>query len=127
MCADKCLISFREDDLTCLEMICLVNCYSKHYRFFAYANTLYSYLASDEKVDEHLHDKFDDFVGLEPDQEERDQQTYKAGGEPTSTQWYADIREHHAQLATCRRTQSGSTRSGDSAGGSHEGRILSGS
>ena len=35
---------------------------------------------------------------MEPDQEERGQQPYKAGGEPTSTKWYADIREHNAQL-----------------------------
>ena len=77
MCADKCLTSFREDDLTRSEMTCLVNCYSKHYRFFAYANTLYAYLVSGEKVDEHLKDTFDDFVGMEPDQEEGGQQPEK--------------------------------------------------
>ena len=66
-CSDKCLktSSFREDDLTRSEMTCLVNCYSKYYRYFAYANTLYTYLVSGEQVDTHLRENYDDFVGLD--------------------------------------------------------------
>ncbi len=67
-CSDKCLTVFREDDLTRSEMTCLVNCYSKHYRYFAYANTLYAYLVTGEAVDDHLRDNFEDFVGLEPEE-----------------------------------------------------------
>ncbi len=54
-------MSFREDDLTRSEMTCLVNCFSKHYRFLAYANTLYTYLISGEGVEEHIKDNYEDF------------------------------------------------------------------
>ena len=43
-----------------------MNCYNKHYRFFAYANSLYTYIIAGERVDDHLRDNYDDFAGLDP-------------------------------------------------------------
>ena len=67
-CSDKCLKSFREDDLTRSETTCLVNCYGKHYRFFAYANTLYSYIVSGEQVDGHIKENYEDFIGMDEEE-----------------------------------------------------------
>ena len=51
-------------------MPCLVNCYSKHYRFLAYANTLYTYLIKGEEVDEHIKENYNDFFPAEMRAEE---------------------------------------------------------
>ena len=58
-CADKCMksYSFREDDITKNESVCLQNCMHKYYRYLAYGNTLYSFLVStDGAVDKFIED-----------------------------------------------------------------------
>ncbi|CDW75330.1 UNKNOWN [Stylonychia lemnae] len=51
-CADKCIKTFREDDLTRSETVCLMNCYNKYYRYLAYSNTLYSYIINTDFLDD---------------------------------------------------------------------------
>ena len=46
-CAERCLTSFKEDDLTRTENRCMHNCFHKYYRYLAYSNTLYSYMTAD--------------------------------------------------------------------------------
>ena len=55
-CSKPCLkkSSFRDDDLTRAESDCLNKCFHKHYRYLAYANTLYTYLVSDGAVDKFI-------------------------------------------------------------------------
>lgn len=49
-CLDKCLKSFREDDLTRSEITCLNNCYNKYYRHLAYTNTIYQVLTNGDEI-----------------------------------------------------------------------------
>ena len=53
-CLDKCLKSFREDDLTRNELNCLNNCYHKYYRHLAYSNTVYQVLTSGDEIKDLL-------------------------------------------------------------------------
>lgn len=53
-CSDRCIKTFREDDLTRTEMNCLMNCYNKYYRYMAYSTTLYTYITNSDKVDEYM-------------------------------------------------------------------------
>ena len=65
-CSDRCLTSYREDDLTRGEMNCLVNCYNKSYRFLAYSSTLFTYLVSGDpsKIDDHIKQNYDELLSL---------------------------------------------------------------
>ena len=51
-CADKCFKDMRNDDLSRQESHCLHNCFHKHYRYLAHANTVYSFLVSGGKLDQ---------------------------------------------------------------------------
>ena len=84
-CGDKCLKTFREDDLTRSETTCLVNCYTKHYRFLAYASTLYTYIVSGEQVDGHIRENYEDFIGMDDDKEETVSQPVNEGIPVAST------------------------------------------
>ena len=63
-CSDRCLTSFREDDLTRGEMSCMVNCFGKSYRYLAFSNTLYTYLVSGSpgQIDDHIRDNYEDSI-----------------------------------------------------------------
>jgi len=59
-CGKTCLnrVSFREDDISRAENDCLSNCFHKNYRYLAYANTLFSYLVSENgKIDGHIENQ----------------------------------------------------------------------
>ena len=47
-----------------------MNCFSKHYKYLAYANTLYTYLLNPgQKVDQHIKDNYEDFkFGIEDEE-----------------------------------------------------------
>ena len=50
-------------------MLCIVNCFSKHYRFLAYSNALYTYLVKGQDVEDHIKDNYEDFnVDIAPDE-----------------------------------------------------------
>ena len=70
-CADRCLTSYREDDLTRGEMACLVNCYNKSYRYLAYSSTLFTYLVSGDpnKVDDHIKQNYESLLSLSDEEE----------------------------------------------------------
>ena len=53
-CASRCMQSFTDDDFNSREKQCLTNCFHKHYRYLAYANSLYSYLVADEQMDKEI-------------------------------------------------------------------------
>ena len=53
-CAARCLKTFSDDDFTSREKQCLTNCFHKHYRYMAYANSLYSYLVADEETSKRI-------------------------------------------------------------------------
>ena len=38
-----------------------MNCFNKHYRYMVYANTLFTYLTGDDKVDDHIKANYSDF------------------------------------------------------------------
>ena len=64
-------MTFREDDLTRSETTCLMNCFSKHYRYLAYANSLYSYLIAGDssKMDDHIKDNYEGVMGIGEEEE----------------------------------------------------------
>ena len=65
-CAERCLRSFRDDDLTRAENKCLTMCYHKSYRYMSYTNTLYSYLTANQELDRDIKES----TMEEPDDDE---------------------------------------------------------
>ena len=53
-CAQHCLQTYREDDLTRAENKCMHQCFHKYYRYLAYSNTLYQYLIADQDMDKQI-------------------------------------------------------------------------
>ena len=54
LCTDRCLKTFREDDLTRSEMNCLLSCYNKTFRYLAFSNGVYTILRGGEEIENYF-------------------------------------------------------------------------
>jgi len=51
-CSNRCLTTFREDDLTRGESKCLVACYYKMFQFLGFSNALFAMAMRDDEAEE---------------------------------------------------------------------------
>ena len=59
MCTERCLKTFRDDDLTRTEINCLIACYNKSYRYLAFSNALYTYMIGGKEVDDFVSGQYE--------------------------------------------------------------------
>lgn len=57
ICTDRCLKTFREDDLTRSEMNCMMACYNKSFRYLAFSNKVYTILRGGEEVEKYMNNE----------------------------------------------------------------------
>ena len=67
-CAEVCLKNFSSDDLSRVENKCLTNCFHKHYRYHAYANTLFTFLTADDERSEQIKATQKNYIDYEEEE-----------------------------------------------------------